>query len=842
MRHVQHIVKIISSQRYHHDITAHAMLQYALCLFSGFGIGENIDDGLKWFLAAAQAGSRQARSVVHRLFRSYGIQSPNSRQTTNWLVREAEEGSQWALEELRIQDNARYVSIHRNRVFNELKCSANSSEIKALLEPTILELEKDQSPDSRPSMLTPQAEQFFSKGGLSWATCFGDIGILPRIYHQWSRYSVSAQGFSAIGDTACSQLKIALKVGRADVAHKILDWAMGLEELKTGQRRNQPFNLKGEDRLLYLLDAIPDQHIATIVHRLVSLGVDPNAQLAMRKTEDPDFQFATGYKELGQHCRILAKGFSMTPLRWAIIKHRHLLVKALLDHGARFPKVPDVETYSKTCPSGFSPEFCTVSVLDEPCYDVQILQLFFESHSNVLQTVFSETPLGLIVTEPDCPERRIRLGELACAKNLFEVLDFLRRYQPGSEAELFHAAAMNGHLDIVKYMLNRRIDIELRCFGLTPLHTAVLYGRRGIVNYLLQQGANPAAITSDKGISTAHLIFWKPKPTDIELELVSRLLIGGDNPQAKTSDYGKKVNLLHLAVLGSRIEAVRLLLQIGFDKNTVLEDEIMPVAEGARFSAWGIERSQRLSSSYISIEYHGRVEIKLEGYSALGVLIQRWDMFLPRNFLQLIRLLCPKSDHIKDFYTRPAVFQTALHIISCYPILIKTGLLEYIIDKSRSSGLHINVQDADGNTPLHYASLLRGSGQTHVIERLVRLGADPNIRNRYGMTATDIRFYGHLHELSNTEAFPEKWISILPARADVSFAAEKAARIQAGPRTQDQTSLQDDRTAKLWAEVCDGAFFKEVWDFDTNSFHSFGEDLMIHLTVGDERSNTFVDK
>lgn len=56
--------------------------------------------------------------------------------------------------------------------------------------------------------------------------------------------------------------------------------------------------------------------------------------------------------------------------------------------------------------------------------------------------------------------------------------------------DLMHKAAVNNQMEVIKYLLEQKVNIDSYVPGNeTPLHQAVLYGRWGIVEYLLQQGA-----------------------------------------------------------------------------------------------------------------------------------------------------------------------------------------------------------------------------------------------------------------------------------------------------------------------------------------------------------------
>ncbi len=54
-----------------------------------------------------------------------------------------------------------------------------------------------------------------------------------------------------------------------------------------------------------------------------------------------------------------------------------------------------------------------------------------------------------------------------------------------------HMAAMQGHVDIIRYLLSQGVEIQVQDInGLTALHLAVWKGRLASVKYLVSQGAD----------------------------------------------------------------------------------------------------------------------------------------------------------------------------------------------------------------------------------------------------------------------------------------------------------------------------------------------------------------
>lgn len=82
---------------------AHAKFQLGLCHLSGFGTEPNYVNGLGLIQQAAADGTQQARTLMARLHRAFGISvSPSSREMLfSWLSESARQGSRIAVQDLR---------------------------------------------------------------------------------------------------------------------------------------------------------------------------------------------------------------------------------------------------------------------------------------------------------------------------------------------------------------------------------------------------------------------------------------------------------------------------------------------------------------------------------------------------------------------------------------------------------------------------------------------------------------------------------------------------------------------------------------------------------------------
>ncbi|CAJ2513477.1 Uu.00g015960.m01.CDS01 [Anthostomella pinea] len=123
-----------------------------------------------------------------------------------------------------------------------------------------------------------------------------------------------------------------------------------------------------------------------------------------------------------------------------------------------------------------------------------------------------------------------------------------------------------------------------------------------------------------------------------------------------------------------------------------------------------IDRSKQTESNYLGIEYRDRPVVSVTGLTAVGILLHYLDLLIPKDLLQLLKLLCSGSSRLPHFYTVPDTKQTVLHLLAYHPFLPETGILEYVLEQGRGAGLHINIQDAPGDTPLTTRPDCEGAG------------------------------------------------------------------------------------------------------------------------------------
>ena len=137
-----------------------------------------------------------------------------------------------------------------------------------------------------------------------------------------------------------------------------------------------------------------------------------------------------------------------------------------------------------------------------------------------------------------------------------------------------HFAAQNGHLEVVRLLLERGANVNAQNTDelwwrerRTPLHFAAQNGHLDVVRLLLERGANVNAETS--GVAG-----WTPlhfAAQNGHLEVVRVLLERGANVNAQTTlfweDADARRTPLHYATKNGHLEVVRLLLERGANVN-----------------------------------------------------------------------------------------------------------------------------------------------------------------------------------------------------------------------------------------------------------------------------------
>ncbi len=102
------------------------------------------------------------------------------------------------------------------------------------------------------------------------------------------------------------------------------------------------------------------------------------------------------------------------------------------------------------------------------------------------------------------------------------------------------------------------------CYDYTPLMSATRGRRLKAVEFLLEKGADPDAMT-DEGETALQMTAQGDWRANLKLEMARRLLEAGADPNLAEPD--RKISPLHWAAIGGNVGIVRLLLESGAHVN-----------------------------------------------------------------------------------------------------------------------------------------------------------------------------------------------------------------------------------------------------------------------------------
>ena len=723
-----------------------ATLQYGVCLLDGIGADMDIDEGLRCIVRAAETGSTKARSMVYNLFRAYDRDIPPHLPLEAWLIESARKGWKWAVQGLRTF-KATPKSVPAPELTGEYTCSIRNQWGNApdyiidfrehiqpcfdLSDPETLkkQLSKVNQSDIPLLRLVREREDGVTVNAVIAARdptsrhcekCksthrdldpWDDLGTLLH----WAVFFDMLDAVTILLDEGCdpdtecwtpgvlepssSPLQLALGFGYGAIADLLLKHGASVSKVS---KFSCPF--------CYLV-FMNDQDAVRLARLFVSRGYDVN-----QKVESERYWHHTSMTERGWLDDYGSQ--SITPLRWAIMNGSSALVRVLIELGAQFPIMEPLargaREHGPTAPLS----------MDSASTDAQVLELFLDYTKNpdLLHQSWSETPLGLILYRPECCSRRLNFGESYASSSLVESILSLSSFQKTPMSHILWVCCRFGHRDLLGQLLSGGIDVETRWRGLSPLHTAVLYGHTGICKLLLEHGADATALTSSRGVSVLHLLFWRAKFPDKSQRLMNLLLEHNADVNGGKGPFNCGVKPIHLAVVNGDIPGglgiVRQLVERGASITDGLGHDFK---SNPKFSTWTYGTSDNLD------------RVTIEGCTPLGIAItanHRWTIRQIVELFDIFDWTPAKSEHILvNTLNRCQV----PHLIAGIPRLSMSPLFDRVFARETPERLDrmLSARDTDGDTPLHYAA---AAGYAPTILRLRKLGASTSIRNIYGMT------------------------------------------------------------------------------------------------------------
>lgn len=211
-------------------------------------------------------------------------------------------------------------------------------------------------------------------------------------------------------------------------------------------------------------------------------------------------------------------------------------------------------------------------------------------------------------------------------------------------------------------------------YGDTPLHSALRYGQRDIIKYILM------LLSTDKDC---------------------KALINSQNSSGKTP--------LHYAVLQNQPEITKALLVLGADPNKLDDHAFSPLHAAVRLPEAGACVDALLSQKIINTEAHNDA-----GWTPLQLAAEAGS-------LHAVRSLVHAGANVNN--TDMCYGRTALHIA------VEGGHKDIVEFLLKETDIEVNKCNFSGNTALHSAVVYPGNRAKELCTLLIQYGADPHIQN-----------------------------------------------------------------------------------------------------------------
>lgn len=382
------------------------------------------------------------------------------------------------------------------------------------------------------------------------------------------------------------------------------------------------------------------------------------------------------------------------------------------------------------------------------------------------------------------------LAHLAAVNDYDNILEFLlttckidASVQDKLGNTVLHTAAANGHIKIVQLLMQPTyaINIEEKTKdGNTPLHLAAMFGHVNVIECLLENGANSNSVNSE-GLSPLH---WAA--CNGHLAAVKLLIRRGANRDAKASNdcipvnYAQhnkhtevekflfdpvkwmqmQVNLQNAVVKGNQ-DAIEALAGDGaiIDDNTLALCIIKGSVATLRFllteykidlniainhdgeCPLHIAACRRSEAAFVALllEKGANIDVKdKQGYTAL-----HWAA--KSGHTMVIRVL---AEHKAELHAKCNKGGTALYYA------IEQDRLDSVVSLVKDYGLKVNINNAEGETPLHLAAF---KGHQRVVKFLVENGAEIDVKDNDGLRPIDMaKENGHEYVCYYLENYQKK--------------------------------------------------------------------------------------
>ena len=278
--------------------------------------------------------------------------------------------------------------------------------------------------------------------------------------------------------------------------------------------------------------------------------------------------------------------------------------------------------------------------------------------------------------------------------------------RPPLSAPLY-LAAMSGFRHLVERIIIQRPQDVHHMGGLygTPLHASVLGRQIEVTRLLLVHGADINSRSTDKS-TPLHLAARIGQLEVVRMLLESNAEVNARNWQDETALFGASENGNH--------QVVQLLLDYNADERVRANGNTTPLLYATAFGNLEVAR----------LLLQRNADVNARDDNGTTPFLHASHDGMPG----LVRLLL---DHHADEYARDDDGNTALHFAAARGHVDVARLL-------LERGAEIDAQNDAGSTPLHRASEGLREGNTVVLQLLLDHGADAQVRNLDGKSASEV--------------------------------------------------------------------------------------------------------
>ncbi|CAB0030111.1 unnamed protein product [Trichogramma brassicae] len=295
----------------------------------------------------------------------------------------------------------------------------------------------------------------------------------------------------------------------------------------------------------------------------------------------------------------------------------------------------------------------------------------------------------------------------------------------------FHIACENGLYDVVKKFLELGQDPnclprESNASSVDPpLHLALKYRHKAIIELLLRNGANPNLVNKE-GLTLLQIISMQDIPEDVA-RIIFEMTHDKYLPVRVDVGHDSGNTPLHVALKRNKKELAALLLRNGANPSLANEEGCFPLHLICMGSGDDDDLAKILFE--VSDEVDRPVQVDVQSHSGWTPLL--WTVRGRRKKLFEILLRRGADPNVAN-----ANGLTPLHLI-CNRWYdgndddSQWAKMLFEISNENHMSVQVDARDSRGDAPLHEALF---NGQASMTELLLRKGADPNVANANGLT------------------------------------------------------------------------------------------------------------